>query len=415
VVRFYTHLERQFLYAKQELLYDLVLLYFVSTCLLKKNGREVLELAHHIAPRLREQQALLDDEYRHNLELYEQQERAGLLRLTQMQRPIEPERELDVLYRALELLSPRLCDEPTRPVHYVEIADTRQAWGSIVAMLNHDDPPDYQQPVAAPAPVIEEPATETEEAEAEPAGAEPELPVTPEGVEQEAAAAQAEADRPAAARIKASVCAYHRARELRTPLPVDASRLCTDQCLATQIGAPLSASASASTASAQQTRTVQQIASRLGAIGTEPMSQSRTAMTAVVSSMAQQTPRARRLVLQRAGVPAQIAAATGSGASVRSASEWAELMRPLCRIETDSTAHLAKIDELACACGWLHRPIGDRIARYATVYGSPDAGDAFVQMRWTRTPDVDRKIAQFKTQNPAVPLRTLQLVASLFE
>ncbi len=415
IVRFYEHLKRQFDYADTEILRDLVLLYFISTCLLKKNGREVLEQSRHVGPRLREKQALKMREHQRLVELYDQQARTGLVRITRPDKPLPPDNELDVLYRALELLSARICDPPAGPARYVEISDTRQAWGNLAAMLGSDQPPRYTLP--------KQPAVMAKAAEEEPEPAAEEPPalttsVTPEEVEEEAQKAEAEADVPMPPPRgtpaqeasppgpptpprepinKRMGCAYHAALESRTPLAIDAPRLCTAQCIQRQIGSPIAAQSAA-----VPSRAVQRIASQLSAAPEQ------ATMALVITSITPQTPRARQLILRRAGIAQQIGA-------VKSNSDWADMIRPLCKIDTDSTAHLQKIDELASACGWLGRPIGDRIARYATVYGAPDYRDAFVQLRWPRTAAIDAKIEQFKDANPAVPLRTLQLVASIFK
>ena len=412
IVRFYEHLKRQFDYADTEILRDLVLLYFISTCLLKKNGREVLEQSRHVAPRLREKQALKQNEYQRLVELYDQQARTGLVRITRPDKPLPPDNELDVMYRALELLSARICDPPAGPARYVEISDTRQAWGNLAAMLGSDQPPRYTLP--------KQPAVQETEGGAGPAAEETSAlttSVTPEDVEEEAK--KAEADVPPNLPVRGTPeqeasppgpptpprepinkrmgCAYHAALESRTPLAIDAPRLCTAQCIQRQIGSPIAAQSAAT-----PSRAVQRIASQLSAAPEQ------ATMALVITSMTPQTPRARQLILRRAGIAQQVGA-------VKSNSDWADMIRPLCKIDTDSTAHLQKIDELASACGWLGRPIGDRIARYATVYGAPDHRDAFVQLRWPRTAAIDAKIEQFKDANPAVPLRTLQLVASIFK
>lgn len=409
IVRFYQHLKRQFDYAETELLRDLVLLYFISTCLLKKNGREVLELSRHVGPRLREKQALKQREHQRLVELYDQQARTGLVRITRPEKPLPPDNELDVLYRALELLSARICDPPAGPARYVEISETRQAWGNLTAMLGSDQPPRYTLPKIT----IAEPVAEAAE--------EPEPAVTPADVEQDALQAEAEvpmppprgtaaeeasppgpptpAREPLLSSGKRMGCAYHAALESRTLLPINAPRLCTAQCVARQIGSPISdVRAQSSTPS----RAVQRIASQISAAPEQ------ATMALVITSMTPQTPRARQLILRGAGMDV-----AHQVAPVKSNSDWADMIRPLCKIDTDSTAHLEKVDELASACGWLGRPIGDRIARYATVYGAPDYRDAFVQLRWPRTAAIDDKITQFKDANPAVPLRTLQLVASI--
>ena len=436
IVHFYQQLLDVFPFASAELQRDLVLLYFVSTCLLKKNGRQVLERSYHIGPRLREYTQILEADYQNAMSVYERQRRLGMLKLTRLAEPAKPTDQLELMWQVLRTVSPPVCDVPTERQDFITMSDVVQTWGNLLFMMNCHLPARYEAVPAAKAAspsLFEMAATAAQEVEEEKGTA----PTTsaeeaqPEAVEEQAtqeeerplppvpssdedrplppapsSEGEADLDNPPAPpqradrQIKCGRCQYM------------ASNLCSTQCVARRLGSPIAgkmAAAPVSVQSAAQTNNsagVRHIASQLGSGSDQNAT---AAMSIVITSLTPQTPVARGLILARQGVPQLVAARVQPA---RTTTEWCELVKPLAALDTDSTARLEQVDDLASRCGWMGAPIGERLARYTTVMGAPSWQDAFVHNRWARTAKIDREIAQFVAERPAVPLRTLQLVAS---
>jgi hypothetical protein len=129
---------------------------------------------------------------------------------------------------------------------------------------------------------------------------------------------------------------------------------------------------------------------------------------AVLQSVAQQTPKARELVARRYNAP------TDGARPARTDAEWTDIVRhafPASSPTAQPPVGDEYVDQLARVGGWAQAPLGERMARYATVYAAPDTANAFLRMGWLISAELDDRIAAYKQRHSVVPIRTLQALA----
>jgi len=197
-------------------------------------------------------------------------------------------------------------------------------------------------------------------------------------------------------------CMYHTHGQT-----IGAQALCPQQCIQSRLGLE----AKPATQRTASCAPLQCIATRIGA----PMQDNtgKLVMSAIIATVTPQTPVARRLILGRyGGLDSEQAA---SVVPIKSTLDWCNAINTLKRVEARNTGVRLMgegIGEVAKICGLQQAPIGEQIACYATLYGATNPVDAFIQNGWARTAKIDADLKQFVRENPVVPLRTLQVIAT---
>jgi len=407
IVRFYKALAKRFPPAFDEpIRRDLLLLYFVATCLMEKNGLEVLRASYHMGRVMAEYDQILA--------------RPGYYSAYGVKNADTAEQ----VFRAMRELAPNVCEGPSGgPDYGVRLGRVMDTWSNLLAMLEFDLPLRFQDqktveiaemteavrgaPPAPPSAESEQPAPEETPATEMTPGAElmPQEQAVQEAGEIEGVVMAPTT--PAQARIRASigsnataeVCAYHtRGTERRTVIAP-----CPTECVQARIGSGLQYRLPARATDSAWLRCMQ---SRAG-----DATPAQLIMGTIVASVTPRTPMARYTVMIGHGLSAQAAAAIQP---VERTADWLDAISGLAsmRDAQNAVGNLDEIDALAATCGWAQAPIGERIARFATLYGAPSVAGAFAQNRWARTPATDAAMSQFKQAHPNVHVGTLQVIAA---
>ena len=333
-----------------------LLLYVIACCLLRKNGRAVLDRPRFDWLGVRGRALVwrwLNDRHDRSLHLVRRDDADYLTRLLPVQA------SLDSLLRLVTI------DLPTN---------------YLVCPLPQCAPP------AAP------PRAEEDEETPEP----PEVPARDdldegEVVEDEEAEAEGEGDAgpaPVARRIGAPVhrCAYHDHAIHRT------DGLCAPACVAQRIGTRATHAHAAVAASAAVRRCAQPAARAQQVAG-----------AIVLNALTEGRPRIRAELARAYRLPAAGTPATPY--------EWRDVTHALAHVGAEARLP-DDVDAMAAACGWARAPPAERLARYVVAYGPTAHRDETWRARgWTMTPDVAARINAWCDRRPTVPLRTLQAIA----
>ena len=335
------------------LLRDIVLLYFVRSCLLHKNGREVLDLPHF--------------------------DWLG-----------KPGR--DVVWQFLLADDPRQEETRLNDIDYLSrIAPLQESWNNLLRMFSFGIARRYKLSglVAMPSNVVTKDQMEGEDDDEEfyeeEAGPQPPEREEEDAPEQPPTVPARDDVTNGAQELGAELCPLH------DHLQDGGDHLCPTKC----------------TRPNKQT-TVRSSKWMDDLTRCQP-SVSRTHMqqTAVMLAIGAEQPDVTRVLL---GGGAPIMRPHQNGC------EWAAAMSGFKGAPTQDPLAMEAVDALALHGGWQNAPQPERLARYATVHGAGDhMHQAFVGSGWTINSTLERRISAWKNTNPRPPHRALQTLAACLQ
>lgn len=357
------------------LLRDIVLLYFVRCCLLHKNGRAVLDQPHFDWMGKSGRDAVW--EYMEKTDPRQEETR---LDDRDYRRRVDPLQESwDNL---LAMFSFGIARRYTLCVKDGVVCAKPEEQGEVVTM--EEIPTALEEQQQPPAELSEAPGAEDEQPPPVPEREyEDEVPPAPPARGDEEVA-----EEDLQKEIGAEVCPLH------DDMQDGRDHLCPSKCLPRVSGKP------------QVERSSWM--SDLARCSSHPPHKLQQA--GVLLQVGAEQPKATRVLLQERGAPTLVMRGHRNGA------EWSKAMQAFNSAPALDKFAMEHVDQLARWGGWKGAPRGERLARYATVYGAGDhRKQAWVSSGWVMNGDVEKRLETWRKANPRPTQRALQALATALQ
>jgi len=128
---------------------------------------------------------------------------------------------------------------------------------------------------------------------------------------------------------------------------------------------------------------------------------------AVLLNVGAEQPKVTTTLLREHGAPMQVMRGHRNGA------EWSKAMQAFTSAPAMDKFAMEHVDQLAQWGGWTNASRGERLARYATVYGAGEhRNQAWVSSGWVMNGDVAKRLETWCKANPRPTQRALQAMAT---